>query len=269
MHWFAPRVPSVRSLFLAALVLLPWGLAPGARADDAPKWLNPVKGSSTSGRFVSHLSAGFSGGSNPSGASSQAWNAQADTLRSTDTESFRADAAWFYSTAGNNDSRSSAQFHAMQDWRPWRESGWLLFARAETQHDTQRTWNWRVGAYGGAGYTLLDDEKWEVVGRGGLGGRYDFGDANTFTPEAVLGGSAIGWKIAKNQKVVGEGLAYKSLDDADAWRFSGKAEWQIRLSDEQKTMLKIGVRDQYESQRPAGQKGHDLQYYVGIGVELP
>ncbi len=265
------RFPMPRPLsILPALVLLLLAGAPCARADESTppdKWLKPLKGSATGGQFISHLSAGFAGGSSPAGASSQEWNVQADTLRSTDRDTFRADGAWFYALASDHDARSSAQLRAMQDWR-LSDSRWLAFARVESQHDSVRQWQWRLASYGGMGYTLMDDDRWEVIGRGGLGGRYDFGSVNEFTPEVVVGGSAIGWKIAKNQKLAGECLAYQSLDNADVWRFSGKAEWQIQLSPEQKTMLKIGVRDEYESQHPANQDGHDLHYYVGIGVEL-
>lgn len=245
-------------------------IAPGARAGDAAPpdlWLKPIKGSDTAGRFVSHLAAGFSGGSSPAGDHSQEWNVQGDTSRTDAEGAFRLDGAWFYALSNDHDARSSAQLRAMQDWR-LPDSGWLVFARTEAQHDNVRQWRWRLAAYAGMGYTLLDDDQWEIIGRGGVGGRYDFGSVNEFTPEVVVGGSAIGWKIAKNQKVVGEWLTYNSLSGNHFWRVSGKAEWQIQLSETQKTMLKLGVRDEYESQRPAGQDGHDLHYYVGIGVEL-
>lgn len=266
MPFPTPRAASALSALLAALLIT----ALPARAEEAPlapKWLKPLKGSATEGHFVSHLSAGFSGGSSPAGSSRQEWNVQGDTLRSTEDETFRADGAWFYALASDQDNRSSAQARAMQDWR-LPHSDWLVFIRSEAQHDNLREWEWRLASYAGMGYTLMDDEKWEVIGRGGIGGRYDFGTVNEFTPEVVVGGSAIGWKIAKNQKLVGECMTYFSLNDSDFWRFSGKAEWQIQLSAEQKTMLKLGVRDEYESQRPVNQDGHDLHYYVGIGVEL-
>lgn len=257
--------------FLPVLTVLAlWSATAGAAADEATppvQWLKPLKGSDTAGRFVSHLSAGFSGGASPAGDHSQEWNVQGDTLRSTGDETFRADGAWFYAMNSGQEARSSGQLHAMQDWR-LPDSNWLAFARGEAQHDNARQWRWRLAAYGGMGYTLLDNDKWEVTGRGGLGGRYDLGSINEFTPEVVVGGSAIGWKVAKNQKVVGECLTYTSLNDSGFWRFSGKAEWQIKLSEEQKTMLKIGVHDEYESHHPADQSGHDLHYYVGIGVEL-
>jgi len=265
----------VFGLFFAA-----WGAfsAREARAGDAvasakapplagPAWLQELKGSDTRGGFVSHLSAGFSGGVTPAGTATQAWNLQGDTRKSGADATFRADAAWFYSVADRKATRSSGQAHAMQDWK-WADSSWLTFARGEAQYDRFRPWEWRLAGYGGLGYALMDDADWEVIARGGLGGRYDFGTVNEFTPETVIGGSAVGWRIAPNQKVVGEAMAYVGMDEDAPWRFSGKAEWQVTLSQEHKTLLKLGVRDQYESQPPAGQSGHDLHYYMGIGVEL-
>lgn len=265
----------VLGLFFAASAAF---CAREARAADAvasakapalagPAWLQELKGGHTQGEFVSHLSAGFSGGATPAGTTTQEWNLQGDTRKSDAATTFRADAAWFYSVADRKATRSSGQAHAMQDWK-WDDSSWLSFARGEAQYDRFRPWEWRLAGYGGLGYALRDDADWEIIARGGLGGRYDFGDANEFTPETVIGGSAAGWRIAANQKVVGEAMAYIGMDGDSPWRFSGKAEWQVTLSEEHKTLLKIGVRDQYESQRPANQSGHDLHYYMGIGVEL-
>lgn len=228
-----------------------------APADDA--WFGPFKHKAT---------FGLAGRASSAGADTQDWSVQLGTRSDNRRHRLQAEAGWFLSLLEGDVRRSTAFGKLTHDWK-LPGSAWSLFVRGESAFNRFSAWETRLAAYGGVACEFLDTEAWEVTGRLGLGERYDFGDVDRFTPEAMFGGSALGWKIAERQKLALEVLLYPALDGSGEWRASGSAEWSLGLAGSGRTSLRLGVRDEYESARTgADERAHDLYYYMGVGFDV-
>lgn len=211
------------------------------------------------------LTLGFTGTSG--NADRQNYHAKLDTQYETDHLRWTINSSWFYAVANNRRSQNEVQTKITRDWLQ-KDNPWFYFIRGEHEYDQFRAWENRVSAFGGAGYTLIDDKQLEVKARLGLGGTYEFGPINEFTPEAFFGGSVAKWKINARHTLSGEMIYYPSLEDSSDFRIQSKLEWLYKLDLASGMSLKLGVQNEYESQTPGDNDNNDLKYYGALMISF-
>lgn len=211
------------------------------------------------------LTLGFTGTSGNSDR--QNYHAKFDTEHETEDLRWAINSSWFYAVANNVRSQNEVQTQVTRDWL-LKDNPWFLFVRGEHEYDEFRAWENRASAFGGAGYTVIDDKSLQVKARMGLGGSYEFGQINEFTPEAFFGGSVAKWKINDRHTLVGDMTYYPSLEDDANYRIQTKLEWLYKLDVASGMSLKIGVQNDYESQTPGDSEDNDMKYYGALVISF-
>lgn len=176
-------------------------------------------------------------------------------------------AQYFLGRSSGKRTRHQGEVKVTRDWLQ-KDSPWFLFARGEYKYDQFRSWEHRASAYGGGGYTFIDDGPFELVGRAGLGGTYQFGEVQEWTPEAIFSGSLAKWNINERQLIAGELTYYPSLEAIKDYRIQGKIWWQYKLNFLDGMSLKIGAEDEYNATPEQGDEEHDFKYYGAMVLEF-
>lgn len=174
---------------------------------------------------------------------------------------------YFLGRSRGQTSRNQADVKLTRDWLQ-KNSPWFLFGRGEYKFDEFRSWKHRVSGYGGGGYVIVDNNKWKVVARAGLGGTYEFGQVGEWTPEAFFSGSSARWNLTKRQSLAAEFTYYPSLESLEDYRLQGKIWWQYKLDLLEGLSLKVGADDEYDATPDRRDDKHDLKYYGAVVLEF-
>ncbi len=124
-----------------------------------------------------------------------------------------------------------------------------------------QNWDWRVTAVSGVGYEFIKSDRTTLLGRVGIGAMREFGgEDNRIHPELDVG---VDWqhKFTEFQKLTFSFDYYADLIDIGAYRFIGKAAYEIVVDPDSGMTLKLGVEDRYDS-TPDGAKRNDLDYFA-------
>jgi len=211
------------------------------------------------------LDIGFSG----SEGNSESFNVTAafKGRYKSDTDRWLLDLKYFRGSSDGDRSKNEFLGQVTKDWL-LPDSNWFLWAKGEYRYDQFQAWEHRISGFGGLGYTLLDNEKIEVVSRGGLGATYEFGDVNEFTPEALFSGAVIRWHINDIHTLAAETTVFPNLEDLGEYRWTNSAEWLIRLDDANGLRLKFGIEHEYESDPAEGDEATDIRYYGALAIDF-
>jgi hypothetical protein len=144
---------------------------------------------------------------------------------------------------------------------------WSAFASTNIEYDELRAFKFRVGVYGGVGYSLIDDGRtnWRV--RAGAGIVREFGRsgvADRWVPEAVFG-TDFTRALDDRQSLVANLDYYPRIDDWGQYRVRARVAYQILLDPNSNLMLRIGVQDRFDSAAGAGINRNDLNYFASLG----
>ena len=190
-----------------------------------------------------------------------------NTQHKKDRDQWKISTQWFYGRTNGETSQNQVTSEVTRDWLQ-NDAPWFLFVKGEHKYDQFRTWKHRTSAFGGAGYTLLDDDALEVKARLGLGGTYEFGHVDEFTPEALFGGSIMKWDIDDRQTINGELTWYPALDDEDQHRIVSKLWWTYKLDMLDGLSLKLGLENEYDSRTQGDDNKNDFKYYAALVLEF-
>lgn len=236
-----------------------------ANANQAAQEEQPTLLDSFIEQWNTKLTIGFTG--TAGNTDRQNYHAKLDTTYETDVRRWTVNSSWFYAVANSRRTQNELLTKVTHDWLQ-KNNPWFFFVRGEHEYDQFRAWENRASVFGGAGYTVVDEKEFEVKARLGLGGTYEFGQINEFTPEAFFGGSAAKWKINKRQTLSGESVYYPSLEDSADFRIQTKLEWLYKLDLGSGMSLKLGVQNEYESQTPGDNSNNDFKYYGALVISF-
>jgi putative salt-induced outer membrane protein YdiY len=158
-------------------------------------------------------------------------------------------------------SENKAYTTLTKDWL-LKDSKWFYFSYSGFDWDKFRDWDYRISQYGGIGYQLIKDEKWDVLGRLGLGVKHIIGDevSDETTMEAPLG-----FAITRNMKdkhtIKFSNIFFPSLTNVGEHRNVSDFNWNIKFDYYRGFGLKVGLRNEYDSTEMSK---NDLDYYTSI-----
>lgn len=154
--------------------------------------------------------------------------------------------------------------------REWHQPDWrhFYFGSLIYTYDQFTDYENRVGAYGGVGYGIWEGPVHTLDGRVGVGGIYEFGDVNEFTPEMFIG-LDYAWKIDANQRFTASNYLYPALDPAfGRYRNVATLDYRVKLAAADGLSLKIGALHEYRSEVSNGDKSADLNYYAALQMDF-
>lgn len=172
--------------------------------------------------------------------------AKLDTKRKTPEYLWHFLAEAFYSEDENRVRRNEGRVELTRRWtNP--QSPWFLFATGRYQYNRLKVWEDRVGGYGGIGNNLIKADKFRLTAEAGLGGSYEFGTVEDFTPEAVFAAGAAAWSLTPRQELTFESRYFPNLEAFDEYRVEAELDWSLRLNAQTNTRLNLGVRREFEN----------------------
>lgn len=177
---------------------------------------------------------------------------------------------WLYSmvyrAASSNGATTEKNFNAelFKDWLLPGED-YFYFANGRYDWDDFQDWESRWSGFGGIGYQFLDDEKWNVRGRAGIGGNQEMGGTggDEFTVEALLGIEA-DYQIKDGHSLAFTNYLYPSLENAADFRNVTTLDYIITIDRDKGMALKLGMANDHESDAPATSKKNDFTYYASL-----
>jgi putative salt-induced outer membrane protein YdiY len=149
----------------------------------------------------------------------------------------------------------------IKDWL-LKDSKWFYFSYSGFDWDKFKDWDYRFSQYGGKGYQFFKSEKWELLGRLGLGVKHIIGDevSDETTMEAPLG-----FAITRNMKdkhtIKFSNIFFPSLTNVGEHRNVSDFNWNIKFDYYRGFGLKVGLRNEYDSTEMSK---NDLDYYTSI-----
>lgn len=180
---------------------------------------------------------------------------------------------WIYdmvyrrSTSSGSVTENNFNAALTKDWL-FPDEDYFFFANGVYDWDDQQDWEHRVGGFGGVGYQIAKNDKWDAKGRAGLGGSQEFGSVNeAFTTEALIGAEA-SYQIADNQSISATNTLYPSLEEAGDFRNITTVDYVIAIDRDKGMDLRIGVANEHDSNVAAGTKRNDFDYYITLGWEF-
>ena len=174
------------------------------------------------------------------------------------------DSAYFRSSSNGAETKNQAYATLIRDFLFAGEK-YFAFASTRYDYDQFQSWDHRLNVAGGAGYSFLDGEKFDLRGRAGFGATKTFGAPgdDEWVPEAVLG-IETEWLPAAGQKVTAFNTLYPSLSDGGEFRNLTGVDWSLAISSALGLSLNLGVQNEYESKVDPGIEKNDLLYRAAL-----
>lgn len=221
-------------------------------AESAPEWKS---------RFT------FAGAGSFGNTDSQSLTTKITTRRETKQTITTFDAAYFFGSRDGDRNENRFTAGVRNDWLiP--DSKWFIFADARYDYDEFQSWDHRLGGHVGVGYQLIDEEKFKLGLRAGIGAIKEWGsDNDDIRPEALLGGD-LTWQVSDNQRIVASSTIYPDLEDTGEFRAVTSAEWNALLDEEMNLSLVAGLLHEYQSQVDDDIDKNDLKVYVGLSFDF-
>jgi len=189
--------------------------------------------------------------------------AQAD--RKTDRNSFHSDFLYTLNTQSGIVNQNQALLNA-RDEILFRDSPWSIFSALQMEYDELRSYDLRVGVYGGVGYKWWDNGKTLFKTRAGAGAVREIntrdGVADRWVPEAVFGFD-FNHAFTDRQRFVSSVDVYPSLSNLEHVRVRARAAYEVMLDPEHGMVLRLGVQERYDSQ-PGNGEANALNYFATL-----
>lgn len=208
------------------------------------------------------IQLGFSGASGNSDSQDLLAGVRGDYAD--ETKRWKFDSGYFRSSMDGDETKNQAFALLLRDFLFPGEK-YFLFASTRYDYDQFQLWDHRLNLSGGAGYSFIEEETFDLRGRLGVGGTKTFGSPgdDEWVPEAVVGLESE-WLPAERQKVTAYTTFYPSLSDLGEFRNLTGVDWQLALSDGLGLSLNLGVQNEYESDVPPGIDENDLLYRAAL-----
>ena len=207
-------------------------------------------------------------GVNGSQGNSETLNIYADfeTEYEDDYTIWDIDGRYFRATEDGEATQNQARLTIDREWHQpdWRH---FYFGSLIYTYDQFTDYENRIGVYGGVGYEIWQGPVHELDGRVGLGGIYEFGDINEFSPEMFIG-LDYKWKIDANQRLTASNYFFPALDPAfGRYRNVATVDYRVKLAAADGLSLKIGALHEYRSEVSEDDSA-DLNYYLALQVDF-
>lgn len=232
--------------------------------EEKPEWsLFPI-------RLPKPWSGGVDAGINGASGNSEvfnfrgSWNVRRKTQRNVLTSEF----LYVYSVQNSVTNTQQALFNT-RDEILFPGSRWTLFAANQIEYDELRAYRFRVGIYGGAGYTVIDNERTALRTRVGLGAVREVGHGTT--DSRWIGEGVFGYdfrqKVTLHSSVISIFDYYPRLNNWEQFRVRARVAYEWVIDPETGTVLRIGIQDRYDSD-PGNAKRNDLTYFTTLGLKF-
>ncbi len=176
-------------------------------------------------------------------------------------ERWKIDTAFYRSTVDGRESRNEFRAYVQKDWLV-PESPWFYFVQAQYDRDDYKSWEHRLSAHGGIGYSLKPLLGIDANLRGGAGITREFGGVDPDTRAESLLGSEIAWQVTERHHVAATVQYFPQIDNPNEFRLITTADWTMKLTEE--LGLRLGVRDEYDSTEPPGFDPNDVKVFGSL-----
>ncbi len=178
-----------------------------------------------------------------------------------DNDRWRSNTIYYLDRSEHETSENKLNTDLLKDWLI-KDSKWFYFSHSGIDLDKFRDWDYRIRQYGGSGYQFIRNEKWDVRGRLGLGGKHIIGTeiSDETTIEALLG-FAIKRKIKDKYEVECRNIFFPSLTNVGEHRNVTDVNWNIKFDYYRGFGLKVGLHNEYDTTETSK---NDLDYYASI-----
>ena len=193
---------------------------------------------------------------------------QDETLRVTldfkyedDKDRWHANTIYYIDRSEHETSEDKTYTFLTKDWL-LKDSKWFYFSFSGFERDKFKDWDYRISQYGGKGYQFIKNEKWDVLGRLGLGGKHVLGTeiSSETTVESPLG-FTIKRNIKDKHTIECTNTFFPILTNVGEHRNVSDLNWNIKLDYYKGFGLKVGIRNEYDSTETSK---NDLDYIASI-----
>ncbi|MEM7576661.1 MAG: DUF481 domain-containing protein [Planctomycetota bacterium] len=228
-----------------------------AFADFVDSWFFPG--------WEKSVAAGFTG----TDGNSETLNiyASINTGYEDEQDRWSVDAKYFRNSTDGEATQNQFKGIILKDWLVPDEKH-FYWAQGTVQYDRFTDYETRLGAFAGVGYEVFDGGVHQVLLRAGVGGQYEFGDVNEFTPEAMVG-IDWDWAISETQGFTFYNYFYPSLDPAfSEFRNLTGAMYEVALAAGKGLKLQLGVENEYNSDVDGDFEENDLKYFGALAFDF-
>lgn len=177
---------------------------------------------------------------------------------------------WLYSmiyrTSSSDGTTTEKRFNAelFKDWL-LPDEDYFYFANGRFDWDEFQDWDTRWSGFGGVGYQFLQDDKWNIRGRAGIGGNQEMGgtQGDEFTLEALLGVEAE-YTIKDGHFIAFTNYLYPSLEDSSEFRNNTTLDYVITIDRDKGIDLRLGLANEHDASAPSSTKKNDFTYYIAM-----
>lgn len=187
-----------------------------------------------------------------------------------------------YYLTNSQDSKSTANkanASLLKDWF-FKDTNWFASASVIYDWDENRDWRHRVQFSVGPGYQFIKNDVWELSGRMGGTGVFEFGGnqailgtdpviyetRNSTQNFEVMAGADLLWNISEGQVFTLSNYAYSRVTDGGDIRNVTNITWQHDLDFFKGLAIKFNIHNEYDMTQVEEKNKNDLQYGVALGL---
>ena len=192
------------------------------------------------------------------------WNVR----RKTPSNVLTSDFIYVYSVQNSKTNTQQALFNT-RDEILFSGSKWSLFAANQIEYDELRAYRFRVGVYGGVGYTVIDDSRTTLRTRVGVGAVRELGTdglESRWVPEFLFGYD-FRQKVTEHSSLISIFDYYPKISDPRQYRLRARLAYEWVIDPETGTVLRFGIQDRFDSD-PGNAKRNDLTYFTTLGLKF-
>ena len=175
---------------------------------------------------------------------------------------WRVRANYVFGTASGERNKDEGYANARRDWL-FPGKPLFYWAEARLDYNDFKDYKLRAGGFVGIGYTFYDTPKFKLLSRLGVGGSYEFGDVNTFNPEALLSVEAT-YQLTATQSVEFLNTFFPDLGHLGRNRNVTEAAYTVKIDRGRGLSLKFGAQNEYDSYTEDNSYHNDLTYYGAL-----
>jgi len=192
------------------------------------------------------------------------WNVRRKSVDNVLTSDF----LYVYSWQNGNTNTQQALFNT-RDEILFAGSDWTLFAANQIEYDELRAYRFRIGIYGGVGYTVIDDARTTLRMRVGAGAVRELGTdgaASRWISEAIFGYD-FRYKLTEHGALISILDFYPRIADWGQYRIRARLAYEWVIDPDTGTVLRFGIQDRFDSD-PGNAKRNDLTYFTTLGLKF-
>ena len=197
----------------------------------------------------------------------QGFNAGFTSFREGESDKTTLDAHYYYGASDGDRDTNKFTAGVLQDWFV-PDTRWLYFAQGRYDFDEFQSWEHRLGAHGGVGYKLIQEDDLTLTLRAGAGVIKEFGSDNEdLRPEGLLGAD-LTWQISPNQSLTAATTLYPDLSEGGEFRSVSSAEWSAMVDEDSNMSVFARLEHEYQSQTDPGVDKNDFRIIAGLQFDF-